>query len=76
MVFQKLFSDQGRQFESEIVQRLCTFLGINKTRTTLYNPKLDGMVECFNLTLIDQLAKSLLACGGEWDDYLKRGFRL
>ena len=37
---------------------------------------MDGMVERFNLTLIDQLAKSLLACGGEWDGYLKRGFRL
>ena len=29
------------------------------------------MVERFNRTLIDQLAKSLLACGGEWDEYFK-----
>ena len=29
------------------------------------------MIERFKRTLIDQLAKSLLACGGEWDDYLK-----
>ena len=29
------------------------------------------MVERLNRTLIDQLAKSLLACGGEWDNYLK-----
>lgn len=65
-------SDQGRQFEAEIVQRLCQLLGIKKTRTTPYNPKSDGMVERFNRTLIDQLAKSLLACGGEWDDYLKQ----
>lgn len=66
-----LHSDQGRQFEAEIVQRLCQHLGIKKTRTTPYNPKSDGMVERFNRTLIDQLAKSLLACGGEWDAYLK-----
>lgn len=29
------------------------------------------MVEHFNRTLIDQQAKSLLKCGGEWDAYLK-----
>uniref|UniRef100_A0A671VNU5 Integrase catalytic domain-containing protein n=1 Tax=Sparus aurata TaxID=8175 RepID=A0A671VNU5_SPAAU len=66
-----LHSDQGRQFESEIVQRLCQLLGITKTRTAPYNPKSDGMVERFNRTLISQLAKALLATGGEWDDYLK-----
>ena len=64
-------SDQGQQFQAEIVQRLCKCLGINKACTTPYNPKSDGMVLRFNLTLIDHLAKSLLACGGEWDDYLK-----
>lgn len=51
-------SDQGRQFEAEIVQRLCQLLGIKKTRTAPYNPKSDRMVERFNRTLIDQLAKS------------------
>ena len=66
-----LHSDQGRQFEAEIVQRLCQLLGIKKSRTAPYNPKSDGMVERFNRTLIDQLAKTLLACGGEWDAYLK-----
>ena len=44
-------SDQGRQFEAEIVQRLCQLLGIKKTRTAPYNPKSDGMVERFNRTL-------------------------
>lgn len=29
------------------------------------------MIERFNQTLIDQLAKMLLACSGEWNDYLK-----
>ena len=30
------------------------------------------MVERFGWTLIDQPAKSLFACGGEWDNYLKQ----
>ncbi|KAK3510443.1 hypothetical protein QTP70_006846 [Hemibagrus guttatus] len=66
-----LHSDQGRQFEAEVVQNLCHLLNIKKTRTTSYHPKSDGMVERFNRTLIDQLAKTLLTYGGEWDDYVK-----
>lgn len=67
-----LHSDQGRQFEAEVVQSLCRLLGIKKTRTTAYNPKSDGMVERHNRTLIDQLAKMLLSHGGEWDSYVKQ----
>lgn len=70
-VLEMLHSDQGRQFETEVVQRLCHLLGIKKTPTNPHNPISDGMVERFNWTLIDQRAKSRLACGGEWDDYLK-----
>ena len=44
-------SDQGRQFESNIFKEMCTLLGIEKTRTTPYHPKSDGMVERFNRTL-------------------------
>lgn len=29
-------------------------------------------MERFNRTLIDQIAKILLSCGGEWDDYIKQ----
>uniref|UniRef100_A0A3Q2EA21 Integrase catalytic domain-containing protein n=1 Tax=Cyprinodon variegatus TaxID=28743 RepID=A0A3Q2EA21_CYPVA len=66
-----LHSDQGRQFEAEVIQILCQLLGIKKTRTTAYNPKSDGMVERHNRTLINQLAKLLLSHGGEWDTYVK-----
>lgn len=62
---ENLYSDHGRQFESEIVQRQCQLLGITKTRTAPYNPKSDGMVERLNRTLISQLANALLATGGE-----------
>ncbi|XP_039535824.1 uncharacterized protein LOC120484610 [Pimephales promelas] len=64
--------NQGRQFESEVVLTLCNLLNIKKTRTTPYHPASDGMVERFNRTLIDQIAKILLSCGGEWDDYIKQ----
>ena len=57
------------QFESDMVKHLCRLLGV-KTHTTPYNPKSDGMVERFNRTLIDQLAKTFLSCEVEWDSFL------
>ena len=47
-----LHSDQGRYFESSILcQRLEAF-GIKKSRTTAYHSQGDGMVECFNRSLL------------------------
>lgn len=67
-----LHTDQGRQFESDLLKHLCELLGIRKTRTSPYHPQCDGMVERFNRTLIDQLAKTLLQQPGEWDDCLNQ----
>lgn len=53
-----LQTDRGRQFESDTVKCLCRMLGVKKTHTTPYNPKSDGIVERFNRTLEDQLAKT------------------
>ena len=61
-VMETLHTDQGRQFRSDVVRQLCDKLGVKKTRTTPYNLKSDGMVERFNWTFIDQLAKMLLSC--------------
>lgn len=69
---QVLHTDQGRQFESELLKHLCQMLGIQKTRTSPYHPQCDGMVERFNRTLIDQMAKTLLQQPGEWDDCLNQ----
>jgi len=48
-------TDQGRQFESQIFHHLCTRLGINRVRTSAYNPKANGMVERFHRQLKDSL---------------------
>ena len=69
-IMETLHTDMGRQFESDVVRQLCERLGVKKTHTTPYNPKSDGMVERFNRTLVDQLAKILLSRAGEWDDFL------
>ena len=51
-----LHSDQGRNFESQVFSEMCSILGIEKTRTTPYNPKSDGFVERFNGTLITMVS--------------------
>ena len=52
----QLHSNQGRQFESDVIQEICTLLQIRKMRTTPYHPQSDGVVERVNRTLLDMIA--------------------
>ncbi|KAL7838997.1 hypothetical protein SRHO_G00256550 [Serrasalmus rhombeus] len=65
-----LHSDQGRQFESDLVKHLCSLMSIHKLRTSPYHPQCDGIVERYNRTLKGELAKYLFDLGQEWDDHL------
>ena len=40
----QLHSDQGPQFESQLMSEVCKLLGIQKSRTTPYHSQCDGMV--------------------------------
>ena len=42
-------------------------MGIHKVNTTAYHPQTDGLVERFNRTLIDMIAKSTDSEGRDWD---------
>ncbi|CAG2214803.1 unnamed protein product [Mytilus edulis] len=50
-----IHSDQGSQFESHLFKKMCKLLQIEKTRTTPYHPKSDGMAERLNKTLATML---------------------
>ena len=65
-----IHSDQGREFENKIMQELCILCGSHKTRTTLYHPESDGMVERFNRTLLMMLAMFAGKNRDDWDDLL------
>ena len=68
----ELHSDQGSNFESQVFSEVCNLLKINKTRTTPYNPKSDGLVERFNKTLMNIVAMLLHETEGQknWDEHL------
>ena len=66
----QLHSDQGRQFESELLKEICKIFQIKKTRTTPYHPEYDGQVERFNRTLLDMLSTTMKDHPFDWEDQL------
>ena len=67
---QQIHSDQGREFESELFQAVCSRLGLEKTRTTPYRPQSDGLVERLNRTLLSMLSMFVNKHRNNWDDLL------
>ena len=67
-----MHSDQGREFENNLMQELymCLLCGAHKTRTMPYHPASDGLVERFNRTLLMMLAMFAGENRDDWDDLL------
>ena len=63
----ELLSDHGAAFLSRLMMEVCNVMGIKKTNTTAYHPQTDGLVERFNRTLADMLAKTVERSGKDWD---------
>ena len=66
----QLLSDRGPSFLSKLLLNVCEVMGIQKVNTSAYHPQYDGLVERFNRTLTDMLAKSVVPGVCEWDEKL------
>ena len=51
----KIIIDQGRNFESELIEHLCQLAGVQKLRTGPYHPQTNGQCERFNGKLLNML---------------------
>ena len=55
---------------SNLVKDSCKLMGMHKVTTTTYHLQTDGLVEQFNQTLADVLAKTVDKSGRDWDRHL------
>ena len=67
---EKILSDQGRNFESQLIGELYELTQIKKLRTTPYWPKGNGSCERFNRTLISMLGTLPDDFKSKWTQYI------
>ncbi len=66
----ELLCDRGQAFLSGLLKEVYDLMGIHKVSTTAYHPQTDRLVERFNRTLTDMLAKTVEKSGRDWDHHL------
>ena len=67
-----IHTDQGRDFESNLLKHICELLEIEKTRTTTYHPELDGLAKRLNKTLVSMLRSCVDENQKDWDVLLPK----
>ena len=65
-----LHTDQGTNFNSDLMQDICRLFMIDETRNTPYYPQGNGLVERFNRAIADTISKYCAEKPHLWDMYL------
>lgn len=68
----RIHSDQGRDFESQLIKELLTLLGIRKSRTSPYRPQGDPQPERFNRTLLSMLGTLDPSQKPKWSQHISQ----
>ena len=67
---EKKLTDQGCNFESQLVADLCELMGVQKIQTSPYHPQTNGQCERFNSTLINMLGTLPKEKKSEWKNHI------
>lgn len=67
---ERLHSDQGRDFESQVIKELCALVGTKKVRTRPYHPR-GNPVERYNRTLLSMLGTLKDKEKTRWREYVR-----
>ena len=64
-------TDQGKNFNGNLFQQMCSLLRITKTRTTPYRPCSNGQVERYNCLLLQLIRCYISTRQNTWDEDLQ-----
>ncbi|KAJ7985934.1 hypothetical protein DPEC_G00345610 [Dallia pectoralis] len=64
---ERLLTDRGGAFESQVMAQLCEMYGCTKSRTTPYHPQGNGACERFNQTLLALLGSLRVEAQAQWE---------
>ena len=62
--------DRGSNFLLLVVKEVCKIMDTRKTKTTAYDPQMDGLVKHFNNTLAEGLSMYASMHQKDWDEHL------
>ncbi len=68
---ERIHTDQGANFGSELIAELLALSGVSKSRTTVYHPMGSGITERFNRTLGNMLRSLPLRSKDKWPQQIQ-----
>ena len=69
---ERILTDQGKAFTSEVVEQLCSQFRISQSTTTAYHPQGNGQVEQAHQTLGRMIGKLEDKFKGQWPRHLSK----